>query len=333
VVNFWTPIPVNFWTPIDRQVQNVLTALIRANLMTPVDSPTGRRWGHRDVKTGKIVEAYGFDLSPIALRHAEFVAVAARAAAEECERAALRRRMTIARKAIQQIAETAIEHQLTDRNWRYWLAEALTVALTIRDDLPSNQLQAVVAALEQRRTEGEAALRAAFDSQQNASAGAIECTPITTTTQPEADNSATRKIHSEKSRNGQGSSPTSSDPVCSEHPPLPAVTPKFVLTVSPELKSYLFTPSPSWANIVEAADRLRRQLGISRPAWIDACEAMGRYQAATAVAVIAAKGESIRSPGGYLRGMIARAQNGELHLSNSLWGLARRERPQGTFYA
>jgi replication initiation protein RepC len=61
-----------------RQVQNVLNALIRANLMTPVDSPTGRRWGHRDAKTGKIVEAYGFDLSPIALRHAEFVAVAER---------------------------------------------------------------------------------------------------------------------------------------------------------------------------------------------------------------------------------------------------------------
>jgi replication initiation protein RepC len=60
---------------------------------------------------------------------------------------------------------------------------------------------------------------------------------------------------------------------------------------------------------------------------------MGRYQAATAVAVIAAKRENIRSPGGYLRGMIGRAQNGELHLSNSLWGLARRERPEGIYNA
>ena len=33
--------------------------------------------------------------------------------------------------------------------------------------------------------------------------------------------------------------------------------------------------------------------------------------------VIAAKRETIRSPGGYLRGMISRAHNGELHLSNS----------------
>src|SRR5512144_2713412 len=199
-----------------RQVQNVLNVLIRANLITPVDSPTGRRWGHRDAKTGKIVEAYGFDLSPIGLRHAEFVAVAERAAAEERERAGLRRRLTIARKAIQQIAETAIEHRLTDRNWHYWLAEALTLVLTIRDDLPPESLQAVVAELEQRRSEGEAALRGAFDSQQNAPAGAIGCTPITTTSQPKADDSATRNIDSEKPRSDQGDSPASADPISLE---------------------------------------------------------------------------------------------------------------------
>jgi replication initiation protein RepC len=318
-----------------RQVQNVLNALIRAKLMTPVDSPTGRRWGHRDAKTGRIVEAYGFDLSPIGLRHDEFVALAERAAAEERQRAALRRRLTIGRKAIQQIAETAIEHQLADRDWHYWLAEALTLVLTIRDDLPLGGLQAVVAELEQRRTDGEVTLRVAFDSQQNAPAGAIGCTPITTTNQPKADNSATSNIDSEKSRSGLGDSPVCADPVSPEHSqqPLPAITPKFVLTVSPDLKPYIFTVSPGWPAIVEAANRLRQQLGISRPAWIDACQAMGRYQAATAVAVIAAKRETIRSPGGYLRGMIGRAQNGELYLSNSLWGLARRERSGGAYDA
>jgi replication initiation protein RepC len=318
-----------------RQVQNVLNALIRAKLITPVDSPTGRRWGQRDAKTGKIIEAYGFDLSPIGLRHAEFIALAALAAAEERERAALRRRLTIARKAIQQIAETALEHRLTDRNWRYWLAEALTLVLTIRDDLPLEGMQAVVTDLEQRRAEAEAALRAAFDSQQITPAGAIECAPITTTTQPKADNSATSNMDSEEPRSSTGDLPSSPDPVFPEdsQPELSALTPKFILNVSPQLKPYAFTTSPSWADIVDAADGLRQQLGISRSAWIDACQAMGRYQAATAVAVIAAKGKTIRSPGGYLRGMTGRAQNGELHLSNSLWGLARRDRSRGTYDA
>jgi replication initiation protein RepC len=191
-----------------RQVQNVLSALIRANLMTPVDSPTGRRWGHHDAKTGKPVEAYGFDLSPIGLRHAEFVAIAERADAEERERAALRRRLTITRKAIQQ---TAIEHQLADRNWRYWVAEVLTLVLTIAGDLPLDGLQAVVTELDQRRADGEMALRAAFDSQQNASGGAIRCTPITTTNQPKADNSATSNADSEPPSSGQSDSPAFAD--------------------------------------------------------------------------------------------------------------------------
>jgi replication initiation protein RepC len=78
---------------------------------------------------------------------------------------------------------------------------------------------------------------------------------------------------------------------------------------------------------------LRQQLSISRSAWIDACQAMGRYQAAIAIALIAAKGETIHSPGGYLRGMTGRARNGELHLSNSFWGLARRDRSRGTYDA
>ena len=128
-------------------------------------------------------------------------------------------------------------------------------------------------------------------------------------------------------------SPASADPISPERSQqtLPAVTPKFVLNASPELKPYISTAAPSWTDIVEAANGLCQQLGISRSAWIDACQAMGRYQAAIAVAVIAAKRQTIRSPGGYLRGMIDRAQNGELHLSNSLWGLARRDRLPGTY--
>lgn len=45
------------------------------------------------------------------------------------------------------------------------------------------------------------------------------------------------------------------------------------------------------------------------------------YQAATAVAILAAKRDTIRSPGGCLRGMTARACDGKLYLLRSLHGL------------
>ena len=42
------------------------------------DNPQGRRYGRRDDK-GRIIEAYGFDLSPLAQRYDEFVKIAAAA--------------------------------------------------------------------------------------------------------------------------------------------------------------------------------------------------------------------------------------------------------------
>jgi replication initiation protein RepC len=52
---------------------------------------------------------------------------------------------------------------------------------------------------------------------------------------------------------------------------------------------------------------------------------MGRYMAATAVAVIAAKSEQIHSVGGYLRAMTEHARQGELHLARSVYGLAEKQ--------
>ena len=61
-------------------------ALIEFGLVTMRDSPNGKRYGKRDPK-GRIVEAYGFELSPIAARHAEFVRLADEAKAEREETA------------------------------------------------------------------------------------------------------------------------------------------------------------------------------------------------------------------------------------------------------
>ena len=40
--------------------------------MTVKDGPNGKRYGCRDPK-GRILEAYGFELAPVAMRYAEFV--------------------------------------------------------------------------------------------------------------------------------------------------------------------------------------------------------------------------------------------------------------------
>ena len=93
------------------RVKAINRALIEAGVLTMRDSPNGKRYGIRD-RAGRITEAYGFDLAPIAARHAEFVRLAEEARAERAEMGRLRRRATIARKGIAQILETAAEYGL-----------------------------------------------------------------------------------------------------------------------------------------------------------------------------------------------------------------------------
>ncbi len=313
-----------------RQVQYLLRMLIEARLIVAVDSPTGRRWGRRDPATGKIIQAYGFDLAPLAVRYAEFMAAAEQARADRAVRAALRRRLTIAGKAIRQIGEAALVYGLDDRDWEAWTREAIALARGVAEDVALAHLEAVVADLESRRADGENILTTRFCPEDTAPAGAAGCTPTTTTNQLPADESATRKPGLEISSPSQGAaSPANGQraparPEMEEH----KLSPRFILTVSPALKPYIVSAKPTWAQIVDAADWVRSDLGISRHAWIEACMTMGRCNAATAVAVIAAKAAEIRSAGGYLRALTARARQGNLHLARSVYGLAERQRQQ-----
>jgi len=107
-----------------------------------------------------------------------------------------------------------------------------------------------------------------------------------------------------------------------------------LMHLAPRLRAYLKTPTPAWPEIVDAADWLRGELGVSKSLWGEACIAMGREQAAIAVAIVSAKpAEHFRSsPGGYFHGMVAKAKTGELNLARTIWGLrdgGRRRAGQG----
>jgi replication initiation protein RepC len=329
-----------------RQVQYLIRALVDRRLIVPADSPTGRRWGRRHPVSGKIVEAYGLDLSPLAVRYAEFMAAAARGREDREARARLRRRLTIARKAIRQIGEAALEAGLAadineqegGRDWRRWAEDAAHVAEAIDVNASIEGLRRAVADLEARRLDGEAALKKAFMSEKNAPSDAADCAPITTTNERPAEKSAIRNTASEQFRTAPGNGLAAHAPESAKNEPFAQsmtqtqemerdqVTPRFVLKISPSLKPYIVSRKPSWPDIVNAADQVRTDLGISRDAWIAACETMGRTAAAAAIAIIAAKSGEIRSAGGYLRAMTERAHEGTLHLGKSFYGLAERQR-------
>jgi replication initiation protein RepC len=103
------------------------------------------------------------------------------------------------------------------------------------------------------------------------------------------------------------------------------IAPDELVRLAPKLKPYLRRPSPTWPELIDAADWLRHDLGVSKTLWGDACLAMGRELAAVALAVVSTKdaGHFTASAGGYFHGMVAKAKAGELHLDRTVWALRR----------
>ena len=67
------------------------------------------------------------------------------------------------------------------------------------------------------------------------------------------------------------------------------IAPDELVRLAPKLKPYLRRPNPTWPEIVDAAEWLRHDLGVSKPLWGDACLAMGRDLAAIALAIVSTK--------------------------------------------
>jgi replication initiation protein RepC len=139
------------------------------------DSDAGQRYGHRG-PDGRIVEAYGFDLSLLAVRYDEFVGLAAeaererekgrtlrkRAIIETKERdrvKKLRKRATVLRRTIRQAGETLRAIGTPPSAWTDLESSVAELVAQLSRRCPSGELALVVAALESRLSEAEAFLR------------------------------------------------------------------------------------------------------------------------------------------------------------------------------
>ena len=110
--------PSNAWlarrmgAPVNT-VRYHLRGLTDAGLITWRDGPTCRRHGKRDAD-GRIVEAFGIDLSPLAMRYEEFSAIVEASEEEAKEMKRFRRRRTVLDKDIRSLIASAREHGLDD---------------------------------------------------------------------------------------------------------------------------------------------------------------------------------------------------------------------------
>jgi replication initiation protein RepC len=329
------------------QLKEIIGRLIELGLVTMKDSPNGKRYGHRHPNndTGRITEAYGFDLSLFAVRHPEFVRLAKEHEAERRAMRKLRRRRTIAHKGIIQILETAQEYGFEGEEWQTLVRETKDLMLALKVVDMVDEMESGVASLERRWQAARGRIEVLL--------GTVDSDPKEPENRPHyynynpTSNLLEDTVIAAKGCSEVGAAPSSpqqtpgpqgrkvQDPV---PPQLPQYDPRGLVDrisademarLAPSLRKYLAEPNPDWSDIVNAADWLRAELGVSKSVWDDACVKMGRPRAAIAIALVTTKEPGqIKNPGGYFRSMLRKDMEGELHLDQSIWSLRRANDPE-----
>jgi replication initiation protein RepC len=325
------------------KAKRLTRALFEAGIFIMRDHPQGKRFGRRDKKTGRIIEAYGFDLSPLALRYDEFVQIAADAAVERSRKKEARTRMTIARRTIIQIGEQLAELDALPASWPQTLADIADLGAQARRAELSTTLAFIVEAIERRQRDAEQILAAAVAehvengpaSSDNASVepvipnpkGLTDEPPITTTNLT-FNLKKDAVIASEESSRAATSRPT---PTIGATERGLNLKPTQLLALAPRLADCVLSRQPQWRDIVDAAGSyLCRDLGVSTSLWDEACIVMGRERAAVALAITSTKPQDhfTRGAGAYFAGMMRKDSRGELHLERTLWGLRSGKKVQ-----
>lgn len=322
------------------------------------DSPNGKRYGHRD-EDGVIIEAYGFDLAPLAARAEEFETLYAQLKEERALCASLRNVVTITRRVIRAKIDRALESGLRGP-WRQ-LEEEFAVLLRRlpKRTTTAEKLMDIVDWFKAFKQRVEEAFEAAFDwpeetDETSPVSGAqsvsnvvpidIDMTPrgvsdgthILTTNQPDLvsrnrfETKHAAGVAPEKPKPERVGKPEEldTDIEWSTHtgkrtsevdiPMLMATCPHFAEIARHLGGGYI----RNWNELHRAAGQIRGMAGISEDAWNLSQKALGPAVAAAAIALIFDKHSTgeVKSPGGYLRGMVEKARAGELHLDRSFYG-------------
>ncbi|EHM01823.1 replication protein [Acetobacteraceae bacterium AT-5844] len=305
----------------ERHVSRLIAAAIEARLIVAKDGSDRRRRGLRE--NGRILWAWGLNLRPMAGRYLEFQEAAQ--AGEEARRQCriLRREARAARQSLEQFHDFAETQGLEAGALAAWQEQAARLCANLNRIEDPAELETRVTALRALVAEGMASLEPAMENGNMSGSADSDVRPILLTKQP-TDPEGTTVAAQEEARGER--QPPSPPPAAHADMPetVPTLSPAELVRLAPGVASYLVTDQPHWGDVADAAELLAKHLGIPRHLYAGACQQLGRRGAAVAIAVISTKPPGYfhsAGPGGYLRGMLRRAQAGALHLERSIFGL------------
>lgn len=316
------------------------------------DSPNGKRWGRRNAD-GAIVEAYGFDLSPLSARVEEFeeLHVNLRAERELCQR--FKRQITVARRMIRARIDAALNGALRGP----W-AELTNIFNELLNRLPrrneaSELLERVLSWFKELQERVEAAYLKANTGPvpvDNIGEGTEKLARQTQEMNPKETSSGPHILITKQLNLviGNDSEEEETTALLRNTPPEERVDRELkvwrtkvrkkqialdlptIMQACPEFASWARNMGGflnDWGELHRVAGQLRPMIGVSEHAWNVAQDRLGKQMATAAFALVFEKNVAgeVTSPSGYLHGMVTKAGAGELHLERSFYGCLSRQ--------
>lgn len=289
-----------------------LATLLEAGLIIRRDSPNGKRYVRSRAGDQSSRTAFGFDLSPIVARSADFLSIATKLRREEAERRRLREQITIHRRDVGKLIDLvqierpsvsldALRARLVINSQRI-TARATTDQLRSRlEHLISLRSEVMSFLPEQPHTEKMSA-----DDAQN-ERHIQESKPSYLLVENEVDLVAV-ELHRQHT--------------LPKPPPL-NFTLSSILTACPDVQEYSTTTISSWSDFARTICVVRCALAISTDAWEEAQETLGPIGASVVIAAILQRSATIKSPGAYLRTLTKKALQSTFSPTPMLLSLTR----------
>lgn len=291
----------------ERTIRKCVAGLVELKLLAPVDSANRKRFAIKR-GDGSVLDAYGFDLSPLIVRRAEFAGLLLqqRLADERVRR--LFDDITIARKAIEetlrQLEDTVeLETELTD----------LVLQTPRRGRADANVLEILAGAFRDLRDRAEKLfLDSTLQEEDSANPGS-SCRHI------ESNNGSPSGSCQSGLQNDEGRA--------ANEPDL-----SLVMSACPTALEHYDRPVRDVPDLVMAGRYLRPTIGAHASAWTEAVDEVGAVVAAIAVFYVlqlhdddVSSGRNrIRSPGGLFRSIVRRIKAGDFDVRAELHALRRK---------
>ncbi|MGY5804849.1 plasmid replication protein RepC [Rhizobium sp. LEGMi12c] len=330
----------------EQTIRRHLAVLIAAGLLVRRDSPNGKRYARRS-RAGDLNEAYGFSLAPLLARAEEIEHLAAQVAAERLHIQSLRERISLHRRDIAKLIETA-RAEAAEGPWEtVYVAfralidglsrspttmelEALLDKLSRLHDQIINQLETHIKAknlsgnpYQNERHIQNSDSESFIESESKAKRREIPLDdtefPRTTSIIPETIASLEKIGLTPPASHSSGTGTRKE--VLTELKSFPL---DLILRACPDITAY--GPAGTinnWRDLLAASIIVKSTLDISPGAYQEACRTMGTENAATVIACILQRAPHINSAGGYLRDLTRRTEKGEFAIGPMLMSLLR----------